>query len=60
MHDCGIQLILICVCNYNMNTGQKMTKIVVKFMCITVTSTLVFTEFCMKSMSLENFLTPCQ
>lgn len=57
---CGIQLILICICNYNMNIGQKMTKIVVKCMCITITSTMVFTEFGMTSMSLENFLTPCQ
>ena len=43
-----------------MNIGQKMTKTVVKCMCITVTSTLVFTEFGMTSMSLENVLTPCQ
>jgi len=43
-----------------MNIGQRMTKRVVKCRCITVTSTLVFTEFGVKSMSLENFLTPCQ
>jgi len=43
-----------------MNIAEKMTKRVVKCMCITVTSTLVFTEFGINSMSLENFLTPCQ